>query len=325
MRQIAISALLLGAALSISSENLAKTKSYELPRLQGATLLVEGYPPDRLVLTSPDMTVALQEWNARRPIPSISTDGNVVASTRRGEVSTYSVKENKWTDHPELNRELDTVTGRVAISPDGSRLACVTRNPRPDVHDPPHFRLYILDLKNGSAKVIIEPSDLPLNLSWSPDGHRLVFDMGPLDHPLLSDIRAVYVASVESGTISQIGLGQAPSWSPSGEWIAYVGYIEGSDRHQDTNFYGGHYYAITDYQVRLMSPTGTQSRVLMGFDSWVGSMQPVWSPDSRTLLFDRSLDPDKGTFDIYMIDVVTGKAAKKFKNVLPVYGWAVEK
>jgi hypothetical protein len=275
MRKVALYAVLLGAALSVSSENPAGTKSYELPRLIGAALLVEGYPPDRLVLASADMTVTLQDWNARRPIPSLSTDGNIVASTRRGEVSTYSVKENKWTDHPELNRELDTGTGRIAISPDGSRLACVTRNPQPDVHDPPRFRVRVFDLKSGRTSEIETLSSLPTNLSWSPDNRRLVFGMHPPDLPVSSDVHAIYVADSELGKISQIGIGQAPSWSPSGEWIAYVGYIEGSDHHQDTDSYAGRYYSNTDYQTRLMSPTGAHPRILMGFRSSVVPMPPV--------------------------------------------------
>jgi hypothetical protein len=35
------------------------------------------------------------------------------------------------------------------------------------------------------------------------------------------------------------------------------------------------------------------------------------------------MDPDTGTVDIYIVDVATGKATKRFKNVAPVYGWTV--
>ena len=71
-----------------------------------------------------------------------------------------------------------------------------------------------------------------------------------------------------------------------------------------------------------MSPIGTHSRVLMGLSSgWGDDSGPVWSPDSKTLLLSRVRDPDNGTFDIYMLDTVTGKTTKKFKNVAPVYAW----
>jgi Tol biopolymer transport system component len=82
-----------------------------------------------------------------------------------------------------------------------------------------------------------------------------------------TEMRSIYVADLETGKISQIGIGRSPSWSPSGEWIAYISYIEGSERHQDSNYYAGRYYAINDFQVSLMSPTGTHARILMGFHS----------------------------------------------------------
>jgi hypothetical protein len=60
----------------------------------------------------------------------------------------------------------------------------------------------------------------------------------------------------------------------------------------------------------------------MGFSSGVADdSMPVWSPDSKTLLINKSRDPDNGTVDIEMLDVVTGKRTKKFKNVAPVYAW----
>ena len=72
-----------------------------------------------------------------------------------------------------------------------------------------------------------------------------------------------------------------------------------------------------------MSTIGTQSRFVMAFHSDVGpNLQPVWSPDSKTLLVNTSRDPDSDTFDIHMVDLATGKATKKFKNGGPVYAWA---
>ncbi|MGA3069242.1 MAG: hypothetical protein ABSD43_03410 [Terracidiphilus sp.] len=315
---------------------MAKTKSHELPRIPGAVLLVEGYLPDRILLTSANKTLMLQYWNDSHAFPSISVDGSIVAapSLVAGEtaelscctVSTYCLKEGKWTEHSELNPEHGTIEGTVAISPDGSMLASVTRNPQLHAYDRPQFRLRVLDLRTGKVKVISESPDLPFGLSWSPDSHHLAFDMEPPGHSPLSSVRAIYTANLDSGEISRIGLGMAPSWSPSGEWIAYVGYIEESDRHQSSDFYAGRYYSVGDNQVRLMSPVGTHPRILMDFHSdVVPNLQPVWSPDSRTILFNKSRNPDWDTFDIYAVDIHTGKATRKFKNVAPVYGWAVEK
>lgn len=302
-----------------------------LPRLPGAELLVEDYQPNRFVLTTEDRTVTLQSDEIGfSGTPSVSLDGSIIASARRvpgdpsrsprSELSIYSVKEGKWTDYPEF----EGVEGTVAISPDGSKLACATRDKQLRVLDLPHFRLRVLDLKTGKITLITESSNSYIGpgLSWSPDGRRIAFDFEPPNHRLGSEIRAVYVADLETGKISQIGLGQSPSWSPSGEWIAYVGYIEGAERHQDSNSYGGRYFAINDFQISLMSRTGAQSRVLLRFHTEVvPNLKPVWSPDSRTLLVSESRDPDNGTFDIYMVDLASGKTTKRFTNVGPVYAW----
>ncbi len=227
MRKIGILVVLLNATFAGWSESSMKTENYQLPRIPGAALLARAYPPDRLLFTVGDGTLTIQEWASDYLAPSVSADGNIVASTRQipggtsraadRVVSTYSVKDSRWTDHPDL-KDVEA----IAIDPDGSKLACVTRDPQARASDLPHFRFRVLDLRAEKTSVVMESSDMPLGLSWSPDGRRLAFDMRPPDAPLSSGIRAIYIANLETGTISEIGLGMAPAWSPSGEWIAVV-------------------------------------------------------------------------------------------------------
>ena len=154
-----------------------ETKKDNLPRLPGAALLV-GYPPGDLEITTEDKTLKLQEGELELIMtPSISADGSIVASAHRiaGErsrgrarlvVSTYSMAGKKWTEY----KGLEIFGGPVAISPDGSRLACSVMAEAP-------YGLHILDLKTGKITVGPELPGAFGSMSWSPDGQRIAFDM----------------------------------------------------------------------------------------------------------------------------------------------------
>jgi len=49
----------------------------------------------------------------------------------------------------------------------------------------------------------------------------------------------------------------------------------------------------------------------------------VWSPDSAKILLNEAWDSEKGTVSIHLLDLATLKLSRKFKDVPPVFGWAV--
>jgi hypothetical protein len=102
-----------------------KEKHDILVRLPGAVLLT-GYPPN-LYLTSGDRTLTLyQNERDSSLLPSMATDGTIVALGRSIESSGFypviesvSDQRSKWVERQDLHCD----RGGIAISPDGSKLA----------------------------------------------------------------------------------------------------------------------------------------------------------------------------------------------------------
>lgn len=205
--------------------------------------------------------------------------------------------------------------GSVAISADGSELACVTGT----AGESPS-RIEFLDIKSGAVAIGPESTAGAGHISWSPDGRRIAFDRDArrsADGKAIPPLRVIYVLELATGKASKIADGMSPSWSPSGEWIAFYDYQPGRD-----NVSKG-WYADNANRVSLIRPDGTDHKVLVTFNSEESlNVPPVWSPGSGSLLVNRYHDYDKGTMDIYLFELATQKLTKKFGIVPPVYAWA---
>jgi Tol biopolymer transport system component len=120
---------------------------------------------------------------------------------------------------------------------------------------------------------------------------------------------------VGDGKATKIAEGTVPSWSPSGEWIAFSDY---------SVFQHGK-YADTAFRLSLIHPDGTGTVELLkrGQDLMLPA---VWSPDSKELLIQRRQDDEVNPrVNIEVLDLGKLNLTTKFKNVPAVYGWAAEK
>jgi hypothetical protein len=203
----------------------------------------------------------------------------------------YSVAQQRWKTYGDF----ETI-GDAAISPDGANVAVVAGQ-----REAP--RLQILDLARETFIEAASPRGLPEHayLSWSPDGARIstVLERGEKD-PVIA------IVDLATGHVRELTQGFAARWSPDGQWIAYY---------------------PTDDQCMLVHPDGTGvKRALKLKDSWFASKHfgwgaPVWSPDSRQLLFN-VVKNDGPALDVVLLDVATGRTTTTVTSGFPVFGWA---
>jgi Tol biopolymer transport system component len=287
-----------------------------LPRLPAAALLM-GNLRDDLAVTVGDSTTQIQGGGGWVVIPSISANGRIVASARLIPqnsladkptyiVGTYDISRNHWTNYIDLQIK----GGTVAISPDGSKVACSNMATEPSL-------LHILDLKTGKISVGPEATAGARFLTWSADGRRIAFDkefQRGADGVTTLLLPEIYVFNVEDGTVSKIAEGTEPSWSPSGEWIAFSDY---------SGFRNGK-YADTPSRLSLVHPDGTGLKVVTLL-KWNEDLflPAVWSPDSKDLLIERPQEDEVNPrVNIYMLDLATLNLSTKFRKTSEVYGWA---
>jgi WD40-like Beta Propeller Repeat len=317
--------VLLTSVLVIGRVATAKAEQDHLPRMPGATLLV-GWPPSALWLTRGDQTLRLQSerWGDGNVTPDMSADGRIVVSGRylgtdlQGFaaiprrwgtqppiiLAIWSAVGKRWTDFPDFKLGFGGIG--LAISPDGTQLA-MNRD----------HAIQMFALRQGK---VVSIRKLPNNVacfSWSPDGQQIAFEqLTPLVlNGLPVSLSSIWVLDLLSGAVKQIGEGEAPSWAPSGKWIAFWEYssIRANSRRRDTS--------VIANRLALIHPDGTGKKVI---SIAMGPATPIWSPDSRQMLV-QWLRDEEGHVDVDMVDASTGRKKKAFRRVVPIFAWSAQK
>jgi hypothetical protein len=147
--------------------------------------------------------------------------------------------------------------------------------------------VYVTSIDGGDRRRVAGgDSTSAVTPAWSPDGRSLVVRLGDAsDQPRA---QRLVVVDLRSGETRPLLAGSSPSWSPDGQWIAFV--------HRDS-------VSLDDTQIRIVRPDGSAARTIFvnptrtTFVRGWGPMREgmvhgplLWTPDSRGIVFGRAFD-----------------------------------
>jgi Tol biopolymer transport system component len=159
--------------------------------------------------------------------------------------------------------------GKLAISSAVSKLVeQLRRHPaQPSKAADRVAGLYMVDVSTGEATLIADQPDAGITFcgspAWSSDGTRILFDAMRTDEVQLAHLKAIELIAGQL-TVTDLGVGNCPTSSPTGDRIAFLlnhGGVPGAQS-----------------GVWLMQADGSQRRLLGSYG------RPKWSPDSRQFM-----------------------------------------
>jgi len=181
---------------------------------------------------------------------------------------------------PRRFRENDSTDYQADVSPDGKRIAFLTKLDGPE-------RLVVMDLRTGEVRDLVRHGKRTIfgNPHWSPDGGRITFSSNArVGH----QIYVVDVASGEEHRVSPLTSGGCePRFGRDGRRVVYVsrGHMGTTSRLVEHDLETGDERALVDWPA-------------LNYD-------PVYSPDGTELAFASNI---AGEFAIYRQRLADGKA-----------------
>jgi len=158
----------------------------------------------------------------------------------------------------------------------------------------------VLALLDTTSRKVIREIFFPqlgeiLNPTWSPDGKSVAFSAlaGGMSDLFLYDFQTEKLRRLTEDVYGDIH----PSWSPDGRWIAFA-----------TERFNAQLSVLSmgPYQLALINPDTAEIKPLETF-KYAKSINPQWSPDSRSLFF---LSDQSGISNIYRLELESGRVSQ---------------
>ncbi|HUO84388.1 MAG TPA: S9 family peptidase [Thermoanaerobaculia bacterium] len=169
-------------------------------------------------------------------------------------------------------------------SPDGSRIAYLTRDPIPEeearrrrdvIHaDAPAkpTRLAVTRLDDPAARILSSPSHYVDSYAWTPDGREIVYSAAPRSGFTAQYETRLFAIPAGGGDarllVDRPGMNVRPHVSPDGKWIAFVTTHGRAD-------------IMVPRSLAVVSAAGGDIRLFLMDDAWINEI--VWARDSRSL------------------------------------------